>query len=859
MGRHELIVSRVGYVTSQRTFEVNDSTALTFNVRLVGITLKEISVTAKKDKQWENQLKRFNVLFFGKNVQQRQCTILNPWVLEFSEDATGRFSANASSNLIIDNLGLGYKVLYQLKKFEYTPSNYSILGVAWFQEIPTYDTALLDLWIRERRKVYFGSATNLLASLTRKSLQKDGFELYQDITNSPEVVRKSSFTANLNSSIAPLDINNLVKKGHNSDQFFLNLPSKMEVHYIKGRSIPIIYRNVAVPISWIEIKKGSILEVNGSGVLMNPAVMTLSGAMSEPKIADLLPMNYSPGAADSQPVITNAETETQYLLERTHVHTDKTYYYSGERLWFKCYMKYISRAYQDSLSNVLYLDLVDKNNVVVVSKLLLIDTLGAAIGSIDLSKVGPGAYQLRSTTRWMLNYDKSFIFTKTIGILEDDEVVVKRQIDTLSSLRAFVGTTDRASYRRGDTVAMTIPTHDNDGSAVACNLSVSVAPWTYSSLGKEAPDIYTKLSFSDQAISTPASQSHSIQYGIDIKGTAEIKRQKKKSGGPMVLLAQEGTADIINTRAARDGSFSINSLQLYDTMKLSMQAISLKGNRRGLIKIDSAEKILIPPMPFTALTDEIVKAEIPRRPVAPELSGPVQILKEVVIESDGPRKVVGSATHLTADVVVTGEDLRNADSGDLLGMLQSKVSGLRIATFIDNGVVRKYFKLGGSFTFDKNPLHHEPVVLIDGSVISNQGGETAAEQVSRLTASMIDRIEVIKFGNGAAYGARGANGVIAIYTRTDSYKRKVLDPLDRSLFTPIRVKGYSTTTTFKDYPSYPTGATIYWNPSVTLRAGGERTLKFLIPDVRGKYAIHVEGLSADGRPLKAVCLIDITD
>ncbi|MGC3947863.1 MAG: Plug domain-containing protein [Chryseolinea sp.] len=522
-------------------------------------------------------------------------------------------------------------------------------------------------------------------------------------------------------------------------------------------------------------------------------------------------------------------------------------------------MNYASPAFQDTLSNALYLDLVNSKNVVVSSKLLLIDSIGVATGSVSLSNLAAGDYQLRSTTRWMLNYDKSFIFTKTIHILEDDEVIANRQIDTLNSSRAFVVKSNRSGYAPGDKAVLTILTNDDEGFAFAGDVSVSVSPMRYSSLGNEDPDIHNKLGFSDKSISTQRSQSQSIQYGIDIVGKADMKSRRKKFRRPIVMLAQEGADDLISTKAEQDGSFAFHGLLLYDTMKLSIQALSLKGDRRGVVKIDSTTKISIPPMSFSRLSAEVVKAETPRRPVAPELSGPFQMLNEVTIESQKPTKVVGSAIHLSADIVVSGEDLRNNDNGDLIMMLQSKVPGLKVLTFMEGGIVRKYFKLGGFSGYDSNPYHQEPIVLIDGSVLSNEWGETAAEQVGRLTANMIDRIEVIKFGNAAAYGARGANGAIAIYTRTDYEKSKFIDKFDRSLFTPIKIKGYSLPDKFKGYQSYPVGSTIYWNPGITLKRNEERTVEFSIPDVRGKYIVHVEGLSADHKPLKATCVFVVSD
>lgn len=849
-GRHELVVSHVGYVTSQTTIEVKDSAALTVNIKLATITLQEVNVSARRDKRWEEQLKRFNALFLGKNAVARQCRIVNPWVLEFSEDATGSFKASASSDLIIENLGLGYKISYQLKKFEFSNAGYAILGVTWFQQIPTYDSALLNLWARERRNVYQGSVTHLLSAITRNSLRREGFELYEDITNSPDVVRKATFTSNLNRSITPLEVNDLVRKSSKSGRYFISFPAKTEVHYLRGRAIPSIYRNVAVPISWIEIKKGSKLEVTADGIAVNPSVMTLSGAMSESKIADLLPIDYNPGKADRRAIGSQVSVPSNYLLERTHVHTDKTFYYRGEKLWLKAYVNYVSPAYQDTLSNTLYIDLVNEENVVMTSKVLLIDTVGAAKADIDLYNVAPGTYQLRSYTRWMLNYDKSFIFTKTIRILEDDELIASRALDTLTNglLTPFL---NKPAFSAGDVATLTLRTKDENGFAFSGNLSVAVTPLNYSSLAPEDPNI-SRLSFEGNSVHAPASVPYSIQYGIDISGRVDMKSRKKKYRQPIVMLAQEGTSDLISTRAAPDGTFSFNCLQLYDTMKLSMQAVSIKGNRRGEITIDSSAKLTVPPVPFAALLVEIVKTENMRRLVAQELSEPAHVLKEVLIEaSSAPARAVGSAVHLQADVVISGEDLRKSDSGDLIAMIQAMVPGLRVLTFVENGIVRKFFKLGGMTTFDNNRNNLEPVVILDGSVLSNEWGESGAEQVGRLTVSMIDRIEVIKFGGAAAYGARGANGVIAIYTRTDFDKSKIVDHFDRSEFTQVEVRGYNSSRSFKGYSSYSHGSTIYWNPDIVCTRGEETTVKFLIPDVQGAYVVHVEGLSKEGRPLKA--------
>jgi hypothetical protein len=237
----------------------------------------------------------------------------------------------------------------------------------------------------------------------------------------------------------------------------------------------------------------------------------------------------------------------------------------------------------------------------------------------------------------------------------------------------------------------------------------------------------------------------------------------------------------------------------------------------------------------------------------------VHVLEEVTIRDSPVTRVRGSAVHLQADVVISGADLRAADNGDMLSMLQARIPGLRILAYLDRGVVRKLFKLGGIVSFGGNPLHHEPIVIVDGNVLYTDGDQTAAEQVASIRASAIDRVEVIKFGGGAAYGARGANGVIAIFT-SDLEPQKRNDDIDRAKSQQLAVMGFASTKPF--IPSHSASSpnatsTIYWNPRVLIDRTMPATLSFQAPDEAGAYLIIVEGVSGEGKAVRVVKLIDV--
>jgi hypothetical protein len=203
---------------------------------------------------------------------------------------------------------------------------------------------------------------------------------------------------------------------------------------------------------------------------------------------------------------------------------------------------------------------------------------------------------------------------------------------------------------------------------------------------------------------------------------------------------------------------------------------------------------------------------------------------------------------------LVGYSVPNNENGDLLSILQTKISGLRVVAFFDGNMARKILKFGGVTTFDTSPINQEPVVMVDGRILLTAiADETAAEQISRMSANSIDHIEVIKYGGGAAYGVRGANGVISIYTNYLPTK-KPKESLDKTKFQPIRVPGFASVKQF--YVSAPetqnSNSTIYWNPTISTSREKSTTLFFVAPANSGVYQVTAEGVTSEGKPVRAV-------
>ncbi len=143
----------------------------------------------------------------------------------------------------------------------------------------------------------------------------------------------------------------------------------------------------------------------------------------------------------------------------------------------------------------------------------------------------------------------------------------------------------------------------------------------------------------------------------------------------------------------------------------------------------------------------------------------------------------------------------------------------------------------------------------DGGITSNANGQLI-QAVRAIPISDVEKIEVLKSPqNLAAFGVKGANGVIAIYTRRG--EPNAGNTLNKSVI-ENKIVGYSKYKQFYS-PKYtpedlhekrPALKTLlYWNPEVTTKSG-TAVLQFYSSSLSGKYFVFVEGIANDGK----ICL-----
>ncbi len=108
--------------------------------------------------------------------------------------------------------------------------------------------------------------------------------------------------------------------------------------------------------------------------------------------------------------------DQHHFKERIFVHTDKTFYLAGERIWFKAYITSASSNIPVNLSKVAYIELLTPENKPVLQTKINIDKTGE--GSLQLAaSTATGTYILCAYTNWMKNFSTQYFYTQPVNIV----------------------------------------------------------------------------------------------------------------------------------------------------------------------------------------------------------------------------------------------------------------------------------------------------------------------------------------------------------------------------------------------------------------------------------------------------------
>jgi TonB-dependent SusC/RagA subfamily outer membrane receptor len=167
---------------------------------------------------------------------------------------------------------------------------------------------------------------------------------------------------------------------------------------------------------------------------------------------------------------------------------------------------------------------------------------------------------------------------------------------------------------------------------------------------------------------------------------------------------------------------------------------------------------------------------------------------------------------------------------NVMDILKSRVPGLTV---------------GNSGSMIRGPssmlLSNDPLYLVDGVPVD-------FGTVQSLSTYDVEYVEILKGPSAGIYGMRGANGVIAIYTKKGFYmKRGEIRFKMLGYHTPK--KFYAPKYTSKDNINVTEDnrKTILWAPNVKTDSYGRAHLEFYHSDIPGEFEIVVEGMDQYGK------------
>ena len=433
-GSYRLTVSYVGYQTVFKDIEPGN-TPVTFNAALViqEKELEEVSVVAK-NRVRQGDISLFWNTILGCTPSERTIWVTNQNAVYFYYNPETRIlKVSCRESLHVVNYETGYKIDYVLNYFTHdygkNTSDWSDQYV--FTQLEPDNPKQKSEWEKNRREVYNISLLKFIKSLYNNSLYNDGFVL---------ATLQQNREPNNPYQITLLDPDHILLPKSSDDSKTFDLSSGQIMLICYGRPVDANDLDIIQPPQnkkfirsgslFMNLLSGNSIRIFPDGTYSNKLLMapinlsnTLLGLNTKLPI-EYLPEELAPSieekgnAFDPDRIFQHFEKQT-YLFpqEKIHIHTDRTVYVPGERIWFKAYLTDAVTFQSSVQSRYVYAELIDSRDSLIDRVMIRPDSDNLFYGNLFLSKVIPkGDYTLRAYTRYMENLGDDYFFKKNIRI-----------------------------------------------------------------------------------------------------------------------------------------------------------------------------------------------------------------------------------------------------------------------------------------------------------------------------------------------------------------------------------------------------------------------------------------------------------
>ncbi|GAB3034535.1 carboxypeptidase-like regulatory domain-containing protein [Spirosoma pulveris] len=363
--------------------------------------------------------------------------------------------------------------------------------------------------------------------------------------------------------------------------------------------------------------------------------------------------------------------------------------------------------------------------------------------------------------------------------------------------------------------------------------------------------------------------------GVSLRGRIVNAKNQPIPGAQLMVVPIAGQSSIKSAGTDDQGRFRLAGLAIADTVRLVTQITD-----RQLKNMSAKEAFLVQERPGTlwesgkpavAPNGSTLRAQLEAARTRQEANADLyrdktaKVLKEVTVRAQKfdkrPDDIQLRSLHNEADAVLVVDE-KSSSYQNLYEMIQGRLAGVRVKRVGAAQAVAYFVSIRGSDSFNMGSY---PLYLMDGIPIEDPNGNA----LMLFSPTDIERIEVLKSATTTGtYGARGANGVIAFYTKRYRSMQGSAKPGEG--MTPIQFIGYPSVQREFYVPRYDAEVAasaisgpvdrrdvLYWKPLMQTDSQGRSQLRFPLSDVVRTVRVVIQGVTADGRPVLGVQLIRV--
>ncbi len=524
-----------------------------------------------------------------------------------------------------------------------------------------------------------------------------------------------------------------------------------------------------------------------------------------------------------------------WMPERIGIHTDRTSYFAGDRIWYSLYLTNTPWS-PSSVSGIVYVELLDGIDSVMVRQKIRCRE-GLAHGDLLLSRKLPtGRYKLNAYTLWMKNDPANAMTVISLPVI-NLELPLSPSPKLKSSVASVLDATQSANGN------------------IAVNASAPGTLVAYTNEEVLAVEKVTRGSEKDIRISQDAAI---VNIGLlDEAGQVlDVKRITTDVAQDSLVLTLDRTEVRPRQKVSLtiemfskaglplDGHVSVsvasaNVLTSVDENESQPSWINGTGTRD---KSSFRKEIFAHPLATGSLN--------PFASSTPPVAAPLQIDSSQVLHivemgtnrnlmrSYGTERFFGreAGYNIPSNISYQPRDYMSLPTME--DFIRELVPQVRIKKFSgERRMVIRYTSENSLVYYFKEPA----LILIDGFMV------TDPKTVYDLPMHEVERIDITwgtKEINSLGIFSLADNGVVSITTRA-RYFRQPDGELLKGLNEPLRFEQAAAESTEGNLPWLDDP--VYWNPAVTVT--GKTKVEFAASDRPGDLLIKVRGISANGQAL----------